>query len=207
MSAVYEKVTAFVVRRSEDGHDLLLFEHPSAGIQLPAGSVEPGEAARDAALREAREETGLADLAIRQELGHVDTALTDERRLIRTTTTVYARPTVQSFGWARLDRGLWVRCERRAEGFAQVNYAEWDHWERRAYISYQITGWVPETALAAVERRHFFLLTATGATAERWPVVDGVHRFILFWAPIAALPAIVPTQHAWLAMLPADLRH
>jgi 8-oxo-dGTP pyrophosphatase MutT (NUDIX family) len=207
MSATFEKVTAFVVSPSGAGHDLLLFEHPSAGIQIPAGSVEPGEAARDAALREAREETGLADLAIRQELGHVDTPLTDDRRLILTTTTVYARPTVRSFDWARLDRGLWVRCERRAEGFVQVTYAEWDQLERPTYISYQITGWVPEAALASVERRHFFLLTAAGATAERWPVVDGVHRFILFWAPIAALPAIAPTQSAWLAMLPAALRH
>ena len=151
MAAVFEKVTAFVVRQSGASHDLLLFEHPSAGIQIPAGSVELGEAARDAALREAREETGLVDLAIRHDLGYVDTALTDERRLIRTTTTVYARPTVRSFDWARLERGLWVRCERRAEGFAQVTYAEWDQLAQPTYISYQITGCIPE-ACAGVGR-------------------------------------------------------
>jgi 8-oxo-dGTP pyrophosphatase MutT (NUDIX family) len=207
MAAVFEKVTAFVVRPSGTGHDLLLFEHSSAGIQIPAGSVEPGEAARDAALREAREETGLADLAVRQALGHVDTALTDDRRLLMTTTTVYARPTVESFDWASLPRGLWVRCERRAEGFAHVTYEEWDQLDRPTYHSYRITGWIPEGALASVERRHFFLLSRDGATAERWPVVDGIHRFTLFWAPIAALPAVVASQRAWLAMLPDELRY
>ena len=207
MSAVFEKVTAFVVRPSGAGHDLLLFEHESAGIQIPAGSVEPGEAARDAALREAREETGLTDLTVWRSLGYVDTTLTDERRLIRETTTVYARPTARSFDGASLLRGLWVRCERRVEGFVHVTYAEWDQLEHPTYISYQITGWVPEAALASVERRHYFLLTTVEATPERWPVVDGVHRFTLFWAPIAALPTVVGPQRAWLAMLPDALRH
>ena len=36
---VVEKVTAFVTRQTADGFDLLLFQHPSAGIQLPAGTV------------------------------------------------------------------------------------------------------------------------------------------------------------------------
>ena len=42
---------------------LLLFTQPGApdaGIQVPAGTIEPGENLRDAVLREAKEETGLS---------------------------------------------------------------------------------------------------------------------------------------------------
>jgi 8-oxo-dGTP pyrophosphatase MutT (NUDIX family) len=47
------------------GDQLLVFCHPyvpEAGIQVPGGSVEPGEALEEAALREAIEETGLTTL-------------------------------------------------------------------------------------------------------------------------------------------------
>ena len=38
-----EKATAFITRRTTSGDGLLLFEHPPAGIQIPAGMVEVGE--------------------------------------------------------------------------------------------------------------------------------------------------------------------
>jgi 8-oxo-dGTP diphosphatase len=63
-----EKVIAYITR----GNKLLVFSHPhhpEAGIQVPAGTIEEGESPRDAVLREAREETGLHDLAIRAFLG------------------------------------------------------------------------------------------------------------------------------------------
>ena len=57
--SVLLKVTAFVVRPSPAGADLLLFRHPYAGVQIPGGSVDEGEAPRHAVLREVAEETGL----------------------------------------------------------------------------------------------------------------------------------------------------
>ena len=48
-----------------NGSRLLLFiqpEAPEAGIQVPAGTIEPGENLQDAVIREAKEETGLTEL-------------------------------------------------------------------------------------------------------------------------------------------------
>lgn len=55
------KVLVYITR----GERLLVFTHPNspeAGIQVPGGSIEPDEMPVTAALREAREETGLQQL-------------------------------------------------------------------------------------------------------------------------------------------------
>jgi 8-oxo-dGTP pyrophosphatase MutT (NUDIX family) len=63
-----EKVIAYITR----GDQLLVFSQPNgieAGIQVPAGTMEPGETPEAAVLREAFEETGLAGLEIVSFLG------------------------------------------------------------------------------------------------------------------------------------------
>ncbi len=70
---VTNKVLCYVVR---DGR-LLVFRHTDytfeeVGIQVPAGSVRSGETPEDAALREAREETGLTDFTIIRKLGETE---------------------------------------------------------------------------------------------------------------------------------------
>ena len=65
---VSEKVYAYITQ----GEQLLVFRHvdfPDAGIQVPGGTVNPGEPMRQAVLREAFEETGVANLEIVAELG------------------------------------------------------------------------------------------------------------------------------------------
>ncbi|GAA3239898.1 NUDIX hydrolase [Actinocorallia longicatena] len=67
---VKDKVLCYVVR---DGR-LLVFRHTDysyeeVGIQVPAGSIKEGETPEEAALREAREETGLSDFKIVRKLG------------------------------------------------------------------------------------------------------------------------------------------
>lgn len=57
-----------------DDH-LLVFAHvnqPEAGIQVPGGTVDPGESPAQTVLREAREETGLSNLTLVSPLGTVD---------------------------------------------------------------------------------------------------------------------------------------
>lgn len=201
MAGTIEKVTAFITRRHGDADELLVFEHPFAGIQLPAGTVEPGEPAEAAALREAQEETGLTGFTGVHYLGSRD-ELGATERVIQSPTTVYARPDPDSFDWARLPRGITVTLEQDGADFSLVTYAEDDDYLRPQYVTYRITGWVPNTALADRKLRHFVQLEYAGPSAASWEVAADKHRFRPFWAPLTALPAIVPPQDTWLTMLP-----
>lgn len=64
----FRKVLAYVVR---DGH-LLVFrhrDHPDAGLQVPAGTLEPGETPDQGAIRETEEETGRTGFTLVRKLG------------------------------------------------------------------------------------------------------------------------------------------
>ena len=75
-SRAVTKVAAYIT-----WHDrLLVFRQPAspeAGVQVPAGTLEPGEAPAHAVLREAREETGLACLRPSSYLGQNDSTFKD----------------------------------------------------------------------------------------------------------------------------------
>lgn len=105
MPTIVRKAFAYVTHRGR----LLLFRHPDspdAGVQVPAGTVEEGEDPEAAALREAREETGLDGLAIAGFLG--------ERLFDRA-----------PYGRAELHRRFFyhVRCSGHPPD-------AWRHWER-----------------------------------------------------------------------------
>ncbi|WP_188195479.1 NUDIX hydrolase [Nonomuraea sp. SYSU D8015] len=77
---IREKVLCYIVR---DGR-LLVFRHTDysyeeVGIQVPAGTIKPGEDPEQAALREAREETGLHDFTVVRKLGTFEYDITPAR--------------------------------------------------------------------------------------------------------------------------------
>ena len=199
-----EKVTAFVTRPGRAGSELLLFRHPNEGIQLPAGTVEEGEATADAVVREVIEETGLRDVTIERALGHIDETLPG-RLFVMSATRVYARPDPSSFDWAEFRRGIAVKPQRVAGTFTQVSYEEWDAFPVGEYITYQITGWVPWEGLAAKQRRHFFHLKAAGGGPLAWTHFADSHVFQPFWAPLHALPRLIEFQQRWLEHVTGEL--
>ncbi|HEV8639334.1 MAG TPA: NUDIX domain-containing protein [Chloroflexota bacterium] len=178
-----DKVTGFVTR----GQELLVFLHPRAGVQLPAGTVEPGESVQAAVLREVREEAGLDDLRI---VGLLDTF-----------------PETPPPGWAACTRRVWVRsgpgrgtrvplwCRRGTP--ARVLERRGAH-VRIAGQGSDLVGWVPADALTSDLRRHLFHLVPLGPTRHTWTTRTDRHRFRLYWVPLTDDPGLVPGQAAWL---------
>lgn len=202
MSKTIDKVTAFITRKSRDGHELLLFEHPHAGIQIPAGTVEDQETPKEAVIREVAEETGLTtSLSIRRYLGCSEDTLPEGERIIAESTKVYARPDVTSFDWAHFPKGIPVVVKRQTDGFSQVTYEEFDRVPNPQYVTMCITGWVPDRVLANTRRRHFFYLEFYGDSEEKRIVGADNHLFTLFWAPLHELPEIIYPQNEWLGFL------
>lgn len=57
-----EKVLAYIIRERQEAKELLVFLHrdyPEAGLQVPGGTVDPGEDYVEAIIREIEEESGL----------------------------------------------------------------------------------------------------------------------------------------------------
>lgn len=202
-----EKVTAFVTRQGPAGLDLLLFRHPDSGIQLPAGTVEEGEPPEQAALREVREETGLANVRLTAYIGSRRELPPGSTHVILHGTRVYARPDAASFDWVSFHRGIAVRLERQQRDFCQVSYIEHDQEPDPAYVSYQITGWVPESALASANLRHFYHLALVGDAPDAWEQFADRHRFRLFWSPFSRLEPLIYPQNEWLTYATGDLAY
>ncbi len=197
-----EKITAFITRPTPAGPELLLIRHPHAGIQLPAGTVDPGESPADAALREAWEETGLADLRVHRSLGHQIQRPGGAIRYMLADTPVFSRPDPTSFDWAHLRRGLQVREEQRQGDWVQITFEEPLSLDQPEVITYRIMGWVPVDTICAAQRRTFYHLVGSGSLPDQPPsVYTDYHDFQPFWAPLRDLPPIVSPQQAWLDLV------
>lgn len=199
--ATLNKVTAFILRRGPETREVVLFEHPTAGIQFPAGTVEEGESPEAAALREGEEETGLRGLKLESFIGSIEERPVIGDHFIANATPVYALPKPDSFNWAHLRSGVTVRLLRRSNAFAQVTFEEPNRWPDPEYTTYQITGWVPEGILSETARRYYYTFSHHGQTPPQWEVAIDNHIFKPFWAPVDAPPRIITPQLPWLDTL------
>jgi 8-oxo-dGTP pyrophosphatase MutT (NUDIX family) len=196
MTSTLNKVTAFITRQTPSGRQILLFRHPYAGYQFPAGTVEEGESFEAAVLREAQEETGLPLTTIQAQLGELIETFPGRAFTLRKV-TVYARPGSTSFDWAFLPRGAGVDLLRQQDGYAHVSFVEGDVYPDPTYITYQITGWVPEDCLTLQRCRHFYHLTCEFETPDTWQVDIDQHHYTLLWADVDNLPNIVQPQNKY----------
>ncbi|HEU5127277.1 MAG TPA: NUDIX domain-containing protein [Glycomyces sp.] len=74
--AFRQRAASYVLRRAPErgAVEVLVILHvdtPEAGVQVPGGGALPGETVGEAAVREAREETGAAGLALDEAVGNV----------------------------------------------------------------------------------------------------------------------------------------
>jgi len=92
-----------VVFQDSAGSKLMVFRHPSAGIQLVKGTIQPGERPSDAALRELREESGIADAVACRDLGLWDAGFDRQIWSMQLCATVHTLP--ESWGHQSPDDG------------------------------------------------------------------------------------------------------
>lgn len=84
MQKTVEKVVAYVTREIAGVRQVLVFTHRAfreAGVQVPAGSVEPGENIEQALLREVQEESGLVFHETHRFLGRFEWLREDRNEL------------------------------------------------------------------------------------------------------------------------------
>ena len=207
MDNVLGKVTAFITRNSGQDIELLLFEHPHAGIQIPGGTVELNESYESAVLRETFEETGLSNVTISSIIGHKDKVCESDNFIVLSKTEVYSRPDPNSFNWANFRRGIVVKKLREENSFIHASYTEYDKYPDHNYITYNITGWVPSNTLTKKKRRYFYHIECNEATPDSWEKITDNHNIKLFWAPISNLPEIVHPQNEWLEFVMEELNY
>lgn len=195
---ILNKVTAFITRTRLGRGELLLFEHPTAGIQIPAGTVDPEEDPTDAVMREALEETGLESLHFLCKIGESREDLEQGEKAVLFNTPVFARPSSEGVESANLQRGGVFTAIREQDGFVQVSHTEWNNLENPEYIMWQLTGWVPSQNLTNMRLRRFYHLTANDDQRRAWYQKADNHTFRLFWADLDDLPSIIPPQDRWL---------
>lgn len=203
---VISKVTAFVTRPINGQAELLLFRHPLAGIQVPAGTVELGEPLEAAVLREAAEETGLSQLRLLRHLGHTRDELPQNQRLVLRMTKVFDAPSfdASSEGYG-LTRGSPVQVTGRVGDFTAIVCEALD-WRRDPPVRHKnVSGYVRTSLLTAHGERHFFHLTTDEQTPGSWNVFSDGLTFHLFWVPLQPKPSLNVYQQGWLDYVYQDL--
>jgi len=208
MERKLEKATAFITRRKDGESQLLLFKHPNAGIQLPAGTVEEGESPEKAVLREAMEETGLDKVIVKSYIGCMKVNLPEDKIVVSKSTKVYARPDYGSFDWAQFRRGITIEDNhRQLNGFRQVVYKENDDFLNPEYVTYSILGWVPDECIAKEVMRYLYHLEIDEETGNQWENVSDNHVFTFFWSSLSELPELIYPQNEWLTYALEELKY
>lgn len=119
---VRRRVSCYVTRTTEQGDQLLVFDHRDddpalpSGTQVPAGGMLPFEGIEDAASREVDEETGLIGLTFVGQLGGVELGLDDPGGPAMTTYVHLTAPTDDRTEWEHVvtgdgeDAGMTFEC-------------------------------------------------------------------------------------------------
>ncbi len=208
MDEAVRKVTAFIIRKRDGVKELLVFKHPTAGIQIPAGTVAEGEDLEVALRREVCEETGLKSVETQEYLGCLENELEEAERVVARNTYVYIEPDLNSIPYRqKLPRGLTVQYISAHEDFTQISYTEYYNFTDIQYILHDYTGWVPSENLSTQKTRYFYHLTTLEETEDEWEVKGDLgHIFNPHWTPLSPKPQLVEDQDKWLVFVLEKIR-
>jgi len=203
---VLKKVTAFVTQDLGRERKLLVFKHPQAGIQVPAGTVELGEEPELAVIREAREETNLSQVRMVKKLGSTIEKLPENEMVLIRLTKLFDEPSfdASSDGFV-LDRGLRARVIEREGGFSFVESEPRDIGVNPPMGRVKKKGFVRSSLLTTNVERHFYHLTTEEKTANLWQVQTDGHIFELFWSNFDGKVILNAYQQPWLEHYRAHL--
>lgn len=195
-----EKVTAFILRQHQDKSEILTIYHPSAGRQLPAGTVEEHETPEQAVLREIQEETGLSKLRIIAKKGEKLSFTMDNEYILLSSTRFYAWPAQSARREGPLfTRGFRVNAFERKAGFAHVIYKEMDFNKTPPTLLWEKEGWLPSEMLTREMKRHFYQIEVLEETLDVWEQpADFGYTFRLEWLPVVPRPIFIGEQNTWL---------
>lgn len=196
---VLKKVTAFITQDIGRERKLLVFRHPHAGIQVPAGTVELGEEPESAVIREAREETSIFQVRMVKKVGSIFEKLPENEMILLRLTKLFNKPRfdASSDGFV-LDRGLVARVIDREGGFSFVESEPRDIRENPPMRRMKKKGFVRSSLLTTNVERYFYHLTTEEKTADTWQVQTDGQMFELFWSSLDRKVILNSYQQPWL---------
>jgi 8-oxo-dGTP pyrophosphatase MutT (NUDIX family) len=196
---VLEKVTAFVTRDIARERQILVFRHPQAGIQVPAGTVELTEEPEIAVIREVKEETNISHVRLVNKLGSIFQKLPENEMVLLRLTKLFNEPRfdASSDGFV-LDRGLIARVIDTEGGFSFVESEPRNIRENPTMQRMKMKGFVRSSLLTTDVKRYFYHLTTEEKTPDTWQVQADSHIFELFWSNLDQKGILNSYQQPWL---------
>lgn len=185
------KITAFIVTPNTPPK-LLVFKHPLAGLQLPAGTVDPGEDELTAASREVFEETGLKMHNPGRIIGQQVRTLPPDQAVLLDTVAIQG---------ASFRRGHQVQILASATSNSDARRIRQDIYDYKhspPKLVSSTEGVVPAKCLTQTIRRTFVLFVEGAQSDVPWLQHADGHTFEVFWTPLNSEIQLVAKQKAWL---------
>jgi 8-oxo-dGTP pyrophosphatase MutT (NUDIX family) len=195
------KVAVFITRGDSPARELLVFRHTNGSLQIPAGTVHAQEMPRDAAMREAFEETGLTELVFVADLGARRVTIQDDSAYLLEDALLQLTPDRDStiLHGVALRRGQMVRVTARQAGYAKVSIEEGEQREKGFVITARKSGWILSHGLTQHVERYYYHFKTTQTTVAEWKVqAEPDQIFTCFWMPLRNDIALASPQDEWL---------